>query len=138
MGTGTCFHGVMSHFLRYFGGSRYEHSKVLRQLLCGNLFQKEIQLACESSWTPRSIMIPPSPCLACPAIPKRGFGRCLAPAIAAASPGPSRWTSDPAEVEEPDLIILYLESQYVPRKMGTGTCFHGVMSHFLRYFGRSR
>ena len=29
----------------------------------------------------------------------------------------------------------YLESQFVPQKMGTSACFYGVMSHFLRYFG---
>ena len=33
----------------------------------------------------------------------------------------------------------YLESQFVPRKMGTVVpVFNGVMSHFLRYFGGSR
>ena len=32
----------------------------------------------------------------------------------------------------------YLESHFVPRKMGTSTFFYGVMSHCLRYFVGSR
>ena len=35
-------------------------------------------------------------------------------------------------------VYRYLESQYVPRSMGTSTCFYGVMSNFLRYLGGSR
>ena len=35
------------------------------------------------------------------------------------------------------LECKYLESQ-VPPDMGTSTWFYGVMSHFLRYFGRAR